>query len=596
VTEMNVGQAVIELLKAEQVRHIFGIVGSTFLDVLDALYDDTDVEYINVRHEQGAAFMADGLARATGLPAVCLVTSGPGATNLLTGVASAYVAHSPVVAIAGGPMLGHYAKDAFQEFDLVSMFKPVTKLSVQVNKPERIPELLQYAFRAAMSGRKGPVFLDIPRDVLNNQVVQTEIATPEQYRPVHAQLPHPDAIRQAVRLLQEAERPLLLAGGGVTCTEAHELVTRLSERLALPMITAYGRNDAVPNDHPFYIGPLGRAGAPEAAAACRRADLLLVIGSRLGHFTTYYDHRYIQPGTRIVQIDIDSRDLGRTYPVALGIQADARETVTALLQEFERRDMVGRTYPITLGSHAGGGEASTIRESTTALLEELKQQRRPEKTLAWQEEIQALRAQRQERLSTEAGFDSLPLKPQRIYAELRRVLRPGTIVTLDAGAAPAYGYDRLHFAQPGTFFTPLDLGGLGFAFPVALGAKLGRPAAPVLAIHGDGGFLMNAQELETAVRHGINAVTMVMNNNCWGSEKAYQKHFYNERYIGADIGNPRYDHFADLFGAQGYYVEYPDQIGDAVQSALQCGKPAVIEIPIDPDEFPVPATAVRRRP
>ena len=323
------------------------------------------------------------------------------------------------------------------------------------------------------------------------------------------------------------------------------------------MITAYGRNDAVPNAHPHFIGPLGRGGSPEAAAACRRADLLLVVGSRLGNFTTYYDQRYIQPGTRIVQIDIDSRDLGRTYPVALAIAADAGETVAALL-------------------------------------EGLSQTRVPATRAAWQQEAQELRTQRQTRLQAESNLNTLPLKPQRVYVELRRVLPPETIVTLDAGAAPAYGYDRLHFTHPRTFLTPLDLGGLGFAFPVALGAKLGRPDAPVLAIHGDGGFLMNAQELETAVRHGINVVTLVMNNNCWGSEKAYQKHFYHERYVGADIGNPRYDKYAELFGARGYYVEHADQIGDTVQAALQCGKPAVIEIPIDPDEFPTPATATRR--
>jgi acetolactate synthase-1/2/3 large subunit/sulfoacetaldehyde acetyltransferase len=282
-----------------------------------------------------------------------------------------------------------------------------------------------------------------------------------------------------------------------------------------------------------------------------------VVGSRLGNFTTYYDQRYIQPGTRIVQIDIDSRDIGRTYPVTLGIQADAGEALAALL-------------------------------------EGLSQVRVPATRTAWQQEAEDLRTQRQSRLQGEGNLNTLPLKPQRVYVELRRVLPPQTIVTLDAGAAPAYGYDRLHFSHPRTFLTPLDLGGLGFAFPVALGAKLGRPESPVLAIHGDGGFLMNAQELETAVRHNINAVTLVMNNNCWGSEKAYQKHFYNQRYVGADIGNPRYDKYAELFGAQGYYVEHADQIGDAVRAALQCGKPAVIEIPIDPDEFPAPATATRR--
>ena len=557
MAQMNSGKAMIELLKAEHVRHIFGIVGSTFLDVLDALYDDTGVEYINVRHEQGGAFMADGLARVTGRPAVCLVTSGPGATNLLTGISAAYVAHSPVIAITGGPASSNYSRDAFQELDLVTMFKPVTKLSVLANKPERIPEIMRQAFRAAMSGRKGPVYVEIPRDVLNNHEIDVEPLPPEQYRPAHPRLPHADAVQQAVQILRQAERPLLMLGGGVSWAGANELAARFSEQLALPIITAYGRNDAIPNANPRYIGPLGRAGSPEAAEACRRADVLFVVGSRLGNFTSYYDDRYIQPGTRIVQIDIDSRDLGRIYPVALGIQADAGETLKALLQAISQDHL-------------------------------------PAVSPAWHAETQGLRDRRQSRLEEEGTLTAMPLKPQRIYAELRRVLPPETITTLDAGAAPAYGYDRLHFSNPRTLLTPLDLGTLGLAFPTALGAKLGQPDAPVLAIHGDGGFLMNAQELETAVRHHINVVTLVMNNNCWGSEKAYQKHFYHERYVGADIGNPRYDKYAELFGAQGYYVEHPDQIGDTMLDALQCGKPAVIEIPIDPDEFPVPATAVRR--
>jgi acetolactate synthase-1/2/3 large subunit/sulfoacetaldehyde acetyltransferase len=256
-------------------------------------------------------------------------------------------------------------------------------------------------------------------------------------------------------------------------------------------------------------------------------------------------------------VDIDSRDIGRIYPVELGIQADAGEVLHALLQE-------------TAANRDARANA------------------------AWQSEARALRDKRQSRLEAESTLSSMPLKPQRIYAELRKILPADTIVTLDAGAAPAYGYDRLQFCKSRTLLTPLDLGTLGLAFPMALGAKLGRPDDPVLAIHGDGGFLMNAQEMETAVRHGINVVTLVMNNNCWGSEKAYQKHFYEERYVGADIGNPRYDQYAELFGAKGYYVEHADQVGDVMLDAVQCGKPAVVEIPIDPDEFPVPATASRR--
>jgi thiamine pyrophosphate-dependent acetolactate synthase large subunit-like protein len=555
--EVTAGRAVVELLKAEQVRYIFGIVGATFLDVLDALYDDPSVQYVNVRHEQAAAFMADGLGRVTDAPGVCLVTSGPGATNLLTGIAAAHVAHSPVVVLVGGVSLEHYQKDAFQEFDLLRMFRPVTKLAVQVHKPERIPELLRAALRAAMTGRRGPVFVEIPRDVLNDQAVHVSPVGPRNYRVAHPQPPHPDAVREAVRLFRQAKRPLLLVGGGVTWAGANEPVVRLSEQHSIPMITAYGRNDAVPNTHPLYIGPLGRAGAPEAAAACRRADLVLALGSRLAQFTSHFDDRYLRPDTAILQVDVESRDIGRYYPVALGIQADARETCLALLDALARD-----------GTSPGHPE--------------------------WRQEAETLRSQRQQRLAREALLDTKPIKPQRVYAELRRALPPETIVTLDAGAAPAYGYDRLHFARPRTFLTPLDLGGLGFAFPAALGAKLGRPDAPVLAIHGDGGFLMNAQEIETAVRHHINAVTLVMNNNCWGSEKAYQKHFYGGRYIGCDIGNPRYDEFARLFGAAGYYVDHPDQVGDALKAALACGKPAIVEVPIDPDEFPTPVQAARR--
>ena len=555
--ERTGGGLVVDLLKAEQVRYIFGIVGATFLDVLDALYGDRSLEYVNVRHEQAAAFMADGLARVTGRPGVCLVTSGPGATNLLTGVAAAHVAHSPVVSLVGGVERIHQGRDAFQDYDLVGMFRPVTKLAVQVNQPARVAETLRAALRTAMSGRRGPVLVEIPRDVLSAPVPAAGPLTSDRYRATHAPPPHPEAIREAARLLRQAQRPLLLVGGGVTWAEANALVARLSEQYGIPMITAYGRNDAVPNGHPLYVGPLGRAGSPEAAAACRRADLLLVVGSRLGHFTTHFDDRYVKPEVSIVQIDVDSRDIGRYYPVAVGIQADAREACQALLDALARE-----------GAKPAPAE--------------------------WRTEAEALREQRRARLAAEAGLASKPLKPQRVYAELRRVLPAETIIALDAGAAPAYGYDRLHFSHPRTFLTPLDLGGLGFAFPIALGAKLGRPEAPVLAIHGDGGFLMNAQEIETAVRHGINVVTLVMNNNCWGSEKAYQREFFGGRYIGCDIGNPRYDEYARLFGAAGYYVEHPDQVGDAMQAAFAAGKPAIVEVPVDPDELPTPVAAIRR--
>src|SRR5262245_57377877 len=390
MSEVRGGRAVVDCLKAEGVRFIFGIVGATFLDVLDALYDERGVEYVNVRHEQGGAFMADGLSRVTGGPGVCLVTAGPGATNLLTGVAAAHVAHSPVVVLVGGIDTAHHGKDAFQEYDLVSMFRPVTKLAIQIGKAQRIPELLRSAFRVAMTGRPGPVFVEIPRDVLSDELRVEAAAAPEQYRVTSPALPHPGAVSEAARLFEHAERPLLLIGGGVTRADANDVVVRLAQRHSIPMITAYGRNDAVPNAHPLYIGPLGRAGSPEAAAACRRADVLLVAGSRLGQFTSQFDDRYIRPETAIVQIDIEGRDIGRYYPVAVGIQADAREACAALRAALDRaHDCAPRR--------------------------------------AWLEEAATLRGQRQARLAAEAGIDTKPMKPQRVYAELRRALPTGTI-------------------------------------------------------------------------------------------------------------------------------------------------------------------------
>ena len=212
------------------------------------------------------------------------------------------------------------------------MFRPVTKMAVKVTRADRIPEMLHAALRLAMTGRRGPVFLEIPRDVLNDRLPAAATSEPGRYRATHASPANPEAIREAAHLVRRAERPLLLVGGGANWAGAADAVVRLSDQGAIPMITAYGRNDAVPNSHPLYIGPLGRAGSPEAAAACRRADLLLVVGSRLGQFTSHFDDRYIRPGTPIVQIDIHGGDIGRYYPVAVGIEADAREACIALVR------------------------------------------------------------------------------------------------------------------------------------------------------------------------------------------------------------------------------------------------------------------------
>ena len=549
---MSAGQAVVEALRVEGVRYIFGVVGSCFVEVLDALYGRPDVQFLGVRHEQVAAHMADAYARAAGAPGVCLATNGPGATKLVTGVASAYMNHAPVIVITGAPMLSQMQRDSFQELDQLALFRPITKAQIQIQQADRIPELFRHAFRVAMAGKKGPVLVDLPRDMLN-EAADLTIVPPERYRWAQRDAGDAALIARAVAVLAQAKAPVIIAGGGVIWSDAQAEVLEVAERLTAPIVTSYGRNDAVPHDHPLVIGALGRAGSPEAAEAVRGADAILAVGTRLTHFTTFYDHRFIPAHARIIQIEVDEKELGRHYPLEVGILGDARAVLGGL--------------SAGLGQALGSRPRDEVRFAA----------------------VETLRQQRQARITKAGQTDVVPMKPQRVYWELRQVLPRETIVVLDAGAAPSHAYHLLEFYAPRTFISPGDLGCVGAGFPSALGAKLARPDRPVVCLCGDGGFLMTGQDLETAVRERIPVITIVMSNNCWGSEKAYQKYFFNERYVGADFTNPRFDEYARLFGAQGLRAEKPDELRPALEKALTANVPTVIEIPVDPEELPFPA-------
>jgi sulfoacetaldehyde acetyltransferase len=553
---MSAGQAVVEALRLEGVKYIFGVVGSCYVEVLDALYGRTDIQFLGVRHEQVAAHMADAYARAGGLPGVCMATNGPGATNLLTGVASAYVNHAPMIVITGAPMISQMLRDSFQELDQLTLFRPVTKAQIQIQRGDRVPELVRHAFRVAMAGKKGPVLVDLPRDMLN-ETAEMALVPPERYRWTQRDAGDSALVQQATEVLSQAVAPVVIAGGGVIWSGAQDEVLAVAERLNAAVVTSYGRNDAVPHDHPLVIGAFGRAGSAEAAEAVRAADVILAVGTRLAHFTTFFDYRFIPQQAKIIQIEVDEKELGRHYPLEVGILGDAKAVLGGILQGLPRKP-------------------------------------RDEARLS---AIQQLRQQRQQRMASAGASDALPLKPQRVYRELRAVLPRNTIVTIDAGAAASHAYNQLDFYEPQTFITPGDLGSVGAGFPSALGAKLARPDRPVVCLCGDGGFLMTGQDLETAVREGIAVVTVVMTNNCWGSEKAYQKYFFNERYVGSDFGNPRFDEYARLFGAQGLRVEKPEELRPALEKALASAVPTVLEIPVDPDELPFPARsdAVRKK-
>ena len=552
MVKMDAGVAVIEMLKQEGVSHIFGIVGSSFLDILDPLFDRSDVKFIGTRHEQGAALMADGYSRISGKPSVCLVTNGPGVLNLTYGIGSAFVAHSPVVVLAPSASRSHQNRASTQEFDQVALFKPITKAAFAINKIEVLPEALRHAFRVATSGKMGPVMIDIPRDLLPGAEIDLDLMTPDAYRPGQTRSRGDrDLIDKAAAVLSAAQRPVILAGGGVQWSDAGEEVCRMAELTGAAIVTSYGRADAVPNDHPSYLGHLGRLGSLEGIEAVRQADTILAVGTRLSQSTTFYDNRFIPADAKIVQIEIDPQEIGRNYPITVGIEGDAKAVMDGLLEK--------------------------VREGE------------PKPNSDWIAEIGDLATRRTNRLDDEGKDTTMPMKPQKVYAELRKVIPRNAIVALDAGLAPNYGQDRLNYYEPRSLITSLDLGGLGFSFPASIGAKFAAPDRPVINFNGDGGFLFNAQEFSTLVENNLPVVTVVMNNGVWGSEKAYQRYAFNERYVGADVTNPRYDKYAEIFGGAGFYVERPEDIGNAMIEALNCGKPSIIEIPTDPDEMPRPA-------
>jgi acetolactate synthase-1/2/3 large subunit/sulfoacetaldehyde acetyltransferase len=559
MAQLKAGLAVVEALRAEGIDHTFGVVGTTTNSIVTEMYGRSDIRFVDTRHEEGAAFMAYGYARASGKPTACLTTSGPGTTNLITGVALAYKGRAPVVVIAGDVSRDFIYRDGSQAFDLVGLFKPITKLALQVNKTERILEMLHYAFRAALSDKCGPVFLDIPRDLLDNQTLTAEVLPPRAYRAVDNRLAgDTQAIQRAVTLLGQAQRPLLLAGGGIVDAEAGKEAVALAEFLDMALVPSYGHNDAVPNSHHLYVGPPGGRGSGEAAEALHRADVILALGTRLNQSTTFWDYRVLDPKTQIVQVDIDAQEIGRNYPVAAGIVGDARAVAEQLLAALRETYPQGRPNP------------------------------------AWRAEVGALAARRQARLAAELSLTAEPMMPQRVYPELRKVLPRDCMVTIDAGVAPGLAYDRLTYELPRTMFNYAGHGGLGMGLCVGLGTKLGRPDRPAISLQGDGGFLYACQELNTAVRHGIPLVAIVLNNGCHGAEKAQQQRLFGAKYIGVDLVNPRFDKLAEVYGALGLHVTRPDEIADAVKHALDAHRPAVIEIPVAeyfPPAAPTPGAA-----
>ena len=545
-TQMSGGQAAIEALKTEEVSHVFGLIGSATMEMFDALYDAPEISFIGVHDERTGTHMADGFARASGKAGVVLAgQNGPGATNLVTGLSQAKAAFSPVVSIAGMLAQGHIYRDAFQEVDQQALFTSVTKKTWTAPSADRVPELFREAFRTALSPRQGPVQLNLPRDVLAAQAEFPAMQTPDGYRNMSVPAGHSDEIAQATKMLAGAERPVIVAGGGIKNTRGHEAATALAEELGCPIVTSPGHGDAIPFGHPLNAGQMGPRGNAVASRLVKEADVILALGTRLGFNATFYSYDNINRDAEIIQVELEPTAIGRFFPVKLGIWADAPSAAAQL----------------------------------TNALKGMKNRATAE---AWNKGFQAERKAFLTTRDAEA-IETNPMQPSGLFKALRGVLPADAAVTMDAGTLCLQATDALNYHTPGSLFTPLDFGLVGFSFACGLGVKCAQPERPVVSLMGDGGFGMTVSELSTAVDHGINTVTVVMNNKCWGAEKAYQRDFFNGRYIGADVSSPPFDKLAELYGAKGFRADTLAEVAPAIEAALACGKPAVVDVAVDPN-------------
>ena len=544
--KLSGGQAAVASLQAESVEHVFGLIGSATMEMFDALYDANDINFIGIHDERTGTHMADGYARASGKAGVVLAgQNGPGATNLVTGLAQAFAAFSPVVSVAGSLSSAHVYRDAFQEVDQQALFKPITKKTWTVTQTGRVPEMFREAFRTAMTPRRGPVQLNLPRDVLSEVTGFSEFQPPASYRSQNVPTASAELIKQAAGLLRRASQPVIVTGGGIKNTGGHEDVLALAEVLNAPIILAPGHGDAIPFGHPLNAGQMGPRGNVVASRLAKEADVILALGTRLGFNSTFYSYDNINQQAAIIQVELEPTAIGRYFPIKLGIWADARATARQLCAELSKLEA-----------------RAEVEAWTRAYISERK-------------------AYLQKR-DADADTKTHPIQPSGLYRELRAVLPQNAAITMDAGTLCLQATDALNYWQPPCLFTPLDFGLVGFSFACGLGVKVARPDRPVVSLMGDGGFGMTISELSTAVDHGINTVTIVMNNQCWGAEKAYQRDFFGERYIGANISSPPFDKLAELYGAAGFKVERSAEIGEAVQAALECDRPAVVDIAVDP--------------
>ena len=545
MVEMSGAQAVIEGLRRERVKYVFGMPGGANLPIYDALLG-SGMRHILVRHEQGAAHMADAYGRVSGTPGICMGTSGPGATNLVTGMATAYADSSPVVAITGQVPKAMTGRNAFQEADVVGMMTPITKYALQPLSSREIPSAIKTAFYIATSGRPGPVLVDVPKDV---QQEVDEVAFPEHvevrgYRP-YVQVDQA-AVERAAEMLVKAERPLLMGGGGIRISNAYEPFRALSEFLMAPVITTLQGKGSFPEDHPLCVGPIGMHGRAESNRLVSECDLLMAVGVRFSDRSTGTFSEFAKQA-KIIHVDADPSEFNKNRRVDLYIQGDANQVLSEVLKAVARRlSKRGKENPWI-------ARVNQVRE-----------------------EMKGIPAY------AESGSE---LSSVKIVKMMREILPPGAILTTGVGRHQMFCEIHWKVLAPRTWITSTGLGTMGFGLPAAIGAKLARPDVPVVDFDGDGSFMMTENNLATAVEERVPVVSVVVNDRSLGLVEQWQRLMYNRRLVGVKFGkSPDFVKLAEAYGAYGRRVASLEEFAKALREGLRYELPMVLEVPVSPEE------------
>jgi acetolactate synthase-1/2/3 large subunit len=545
MTEMIGSRAFVKSLENEGVEHIFGISGGSLIPICDELLN-SDMRFILARHEQGAAHMADGYARAKNKVGVCMATSGPGATNLVTGLATAQIDSSPIVAFTGQVNRDVIGSDGFQECDIIGVSASVTKYNMQVREPGEIPEAVKKAFYISNTGRKGSVLVDIPKDctTLSAEMNFNPEIILRGYQMDHT--PTPQELDWAAEILSKAERPLIMAGGGVIAAGAtNELVT-LSEALLAPTANTLMGKGAFPEDHPLSLGLCGMHGTQASNKMVPEADVLLVVGSRFSDRTTAKVADF-NPNGKIIHIDIDRSEIDKNVETVTRVVGDARLALMGLLKRIKTKN------------------------------------RSPDS--AWSERIKEFRNDWSKEFDTANGF----LRAPKVIRALRKELPRDAVVTTEVGQNQMWAALHYDAYLPRTFHTSGGLGTMGWGFPASIGAKAAKPEVPVVDIAGDGSFGMTENNLATAVEENLPVIVVVLNNQVLGMVAQWQRLFYERRYSAVKLkGNPDFVKLANAYGAEGVRVESLEDFVRQVKRAVKADVPTVIDVPIDPNENVLP--------